>query len=397
MKKIITTLLLLTLAGLTGWQVYERLMSSGGPSGKKKGSLAVAVETEAVQQRLIQDIGQFTGTLFARSRVVVAPKINGHLKKLWVNIGDSVKPNQLLAQLDDDEYVQQSHQAQAAVEVAKANMETRLNAMELARRQLERSRALKNKKLLSATELENAESQFAQQQADYRVAQAQVTEKQSELEAANIRLSYTRISAVWDEIPLRERVVGERFVDEGALLSPNSPIVSILDISSLVAVIHVTEREYFKLNPGQNAVVFNDVMGQKTFHGKVVRIAPMIQETSREARVEIEIPNADHGLKPGMFVRVSIQFSEHPNATVIPLKAIVERDGQKGIFLANTQEMKVVFTPVTQGIVQGEWVEIVQPLLAGQVVTLGQHLLQDGSEIVFPVKNTESSSESPQP
>ena len=83
----------------------------------------------------------------------------------------------------------------------------------------------------------------------------------------------------------------------------NAPIVSILDIHSLTAVIHVIERDYSKVRVGQKVIVTTDAFPGSTFTGKIVRIAPLLKETSRQARVEIEVPNRDRLLKPGMFIR----------------------------------------------------------------------------------------------
>ena len=116
----------------------------------------------------------------------------------------------------------------------------------------------------------------------------------------------------------------------------------------------------------------------------MLRIAPLLKEKSREARVEIEIPNGQKLLKPGMFVRVEIQFDQHDNATVIPASAIVKRDGAPGVFIADLQQKRARFVPITVGIVFGNEVEVVAPALDGPVVTLGHHLLEDGSAIILP-------------
>jgi multidrug efflux pump subunit AcrA (membrane-fusion protein) len=116
-------------------------------------------------------------------------------------------------------------------------------------------------------------------------------------------------------------VVPERFVDEGSMMAPNTAIVSVLDIGALTAVIHVIERDYPKIKVGQAATVIADAFPGKAFTGRIIRVAPLLKETSRQARVEIEIPNRESLLAPGMFVRVEIDFSRHDDATLIPLSA----------------------------------------------------------------------------
>ena len=116
----------------------------------------------------------------------------------------------------------------------------------------------------------------------------------------------------------------------------------------------------------------------------MVRIAPLLKEKSREARVEIEVANSEIFLKPGMFVRVQIEFDQHENATVVPTGAIVKRNGAQGVFLADLQRKSARFVPITTGIVTGDRAEVVAPPLSGHVVSLGHHLLEDGAPIIIP-------------
>jgi len=178
--------------------------------------------------------------------------------------------------------------------------------------------------------------------------------------------------------------VGERFVDEGAMLAPNASIVSVLDISTMIAVIYVIERDYSKIRIGLEGKVGTDAFPERTFVARVARIAPLLKETSRQARVEMEIPNPDKLLRPGMFIRVQIEFATYPDATVIPLNALVKRNGQQGVFVGDLQGMKAEFLPVKPGMANAEWVQILEPSLSGSVITLGHHLLEEGSEIMLP-------------
>ena len=127
--------------------------------------------------------------------------------------------------------------------------------------------------------------------------------------------------------------------------------------------------------------ITTDAYPDKIFSGTVSRIAPRLEETSRQARTEIEIKNTDRQLKPGMFVRVEMTFGEHENVTVVPTESIARRDGNQGVFLADTDKMTVRYIPVKQGISAGEETEILEPQISGKVVLLGQHLLEDGAPI----------------
>jgi len=383
MKKVFVTLVVLAFMGVLGWEVYSRIGDLRGPTARDRKAPPVPVEAEPVRKETVRDIGFFTGTLHPCSHYVVAPKIAGRLEKLFVKIGDPVKKGQLIAVLEDDEYVQQVDQARAELEVAKANVQEGRSALDTARRELDRAKALRQKKIASESELDAARAEFTSQEAKYKVAVAQVAQKEAALRAAQVRLSYTQIRATWEETD-QDRVVGERFVDEGTMLAPNTPIVSILDICSLTGVIFVIERDYSKVKVGQEALISTDAFPDRTFSGQVVRVAPLIKETSREARVEVEISNPKGVLKPGMFIRAQIEFSKQDDATVVPARALTKRGGRQGVFLVNKQDMTAQFVPLKLGIQNGERVQVIEPPLSGRVVTLGQHMLEDGSAIVLP-------------
>jgi len=383
MKKFFTIVIAIAGIGFLSWQIYEKTSGSKEGFGSRRGNPAVAVETAPIQKASIKDVGRFTGSLSPQSEFMVAPKIAGRLEKILVDIGDVVTADQLVAVLDDEEYQQQVYQAVAELEVARANLVEVKITSENAKREYERTVALREKKIASESQLDAAESEYKTQQAKLQVANAQVSQKQAALNMAKVRLSYTRIRVPPNHAS-QQRVVGERFVDEGSMLAPNTPIVSILDIGTLIGVINVIERDYPKIKPDLPAVINTDAFPGQTFSGKVIRIAPLLMEKAREARVEIEIPNQRMLLKPGMFVRVQMEFELHENATVIPQAAVVKRDGRQGVFVVDRQEKKARFIPVTLGIVNEARAEILKPELTGEVVTLGQHLLEDGANIILP-------------
>ena len=383
MKKVILLAFLLSLAGLLGRQVYHKVhLSRSGPLRQHR-AMSVAVEVTPVKRTTIRDIGRFTGTLKPRSQFIVAPKIAGRLERLLVNIADDVRRGQLIAVLENDEYLQQVDQAKAELEVSRASLEESRSNLNIARRDFERAKTLRQKEIVSEAKLDAAEAEFNAQNAKHKVAIAHVTEKEAALKAARVRLAYTQIRVHWEDGD-ETRVVGERFVDEGAMLAPNAPIVSILDLASLTAVIHVIERDYSKVREGQQAVLTTDAFPGRTFTGKVVRVAPLLKETSRQARVEIKVSNPRRLLKPGMFIRVEIEFATLDNVIAVPRSVLVKRNGLEGVFLVERQTSRAHFVPVTLGIVEDELVEVRSPQLSGDVVTLGQHLLEENSQVTLP-------------
>jgi len=377
---------LVVVLALAVWGLYKIFFSSGGAEAGGPRGPVVAVETTAVQRGPIRDIGLFSGTLIPKTSFSIAPKISGKLKRLLVDIGDLVRQGQLVAVLEDEEYQQQVLQAEADLRVAKANLVEAKSSLDLAKRDLERARTLHAKGIQSDSQLDAAVAQAEAQESRYKVAEAQEANRQAALETARVRLSYTQIRAAWER-GSEVRYVGERFVNEGAMLSPNSQIISIIELQPITAVIFVTDKDYQRLGTGQETTITSSAFSGKTFAGKVVRIAPLLQETSRQARVEIEITNPESLLKPGMFITAQVEFGARAEATIVPLNAVVQRSNTSGVFQADLENLKAKFVPVKVGIVQGERAEVLEPAsLNGEVVTLGHHLLEDGVNIILPQK-----------
>ncbi|PKN75437.1 MAG: efflux transporter periplasmic adaptor subunit [Candidatus Cloacimonetes bacterium HGW-Cloacimonetes-2] len=348
-----------------------------------RGPQAVAVELAPVEIRDLDEVSNYSGNLRAYSSFVLAPKVSGQLTRLHVNIGDRIRKGQLIAELEDV-LIRHEH------EKALANLNQATSAFGEAQREVENTRQLLEREYISQGEYDAIYARFISEQSKLQVAQA--AER-----AARFQLEQTRVIATWDG-PGFSRVVGERFAVEGQLLSAGSPLVSILDISRLVADIEVIEADYRKIRIGQAAKISSDAWPQEAFAGRVARIAPILQEQSRQARVEIELPNPSEKLKPGMFIRVRLVHQSKQQVTVVPEAALYKHKGVEGVFVVNRDSLIVNFLPVETGISSDNLIEILSPSLSGEVVILGQDQLDEGSAIILPgrVENKGTRKGSPQ-
>jgi multidrug efflux pump subunit AcrA (membrane-fusion protein) len=146
----------------------------------------------------------------------------------------------------------------------------------------------------------------------------------------------------------------------------------------------VIERVYGLVAIGQAAGIEVDAFPERTFQGRVSRIAPMLQEASRVAQMEVEVVNDSLLLKPGMFCKVTLVLEEKNSAQVVPTQAVVTRNGDTGVFVIREGETQARFIPVELGITTPDKTEILTPEIQGLVVSLGQHLLEDGSTVILP-------------
>jgi RND family efflux transporter MFP subunit len=178
--------------------------------------------------------------------------------------------------------------------------------------------------------------------------------------------------------------VSERFVDEGDTVAANTELFSIVELDPLNAVFFVTEKDYGSLHAGHSAKLTTDAFPGETFEGHIARVAPVFRETSRQARVELEVDNADHRLKPGMFVRAEIVLDRVEDATIVPVDALVTREGHSVLFVVEEDIGRVSMVPVKVGIREGSRVQVSGDRVGSRVVTLGQQLLDDGARITIP-------------
>lgn len=361
---------------------YFFIQRSDSDDGRDRDRTA-AVAVAPLERRPIELRRTYSGALEARTKFVVAPKVAGRVVALPLDISDPVERGDTVAILDSAEFEQDANQAQAELAVAQANLAQSESALEIARREHQRAVALRERGIASEAEFDTAQADLLSREAQVKVAAAQVARARAALEAARIRLGYTTISADWSDGDDR-RVVAERYVDAGETVSANQPLLLIVDLNPITAVINVTERDYGQLEPQMEARLTTDSFPGRVFEGRVERIAPVFNAGSRQARVELSLENPEGRLKPGMFVRASISLRREDEATVAPFAAITRRADKQGVFLVDADGSKVSWRPVELGIRSGEWIQLLGEPLSGDVVTLGQHLLDDGSAIVIP-------------
>ncbi len=377
------TIVLLMLAGfvfLMVWRIFQWAGSEQGSGGREKDRIPVPVAVAEIKKGPITLTRTFSGTLEAQAAFAVAPKVSGRVNRLYVGISDRVSKGQVVAELDNDEYVQEKAQARADLAVAKANLMEAENALIIADRELARIKTLSSRGIKSESQLDAAKTDQLAKKARLEVARAQGVRAEAALETANIRLGYTKVTIDWSGDDA-DRVVAERFVDEGDMVSTTTPMMSIVKLHPIVGVIYITEKDYSRLSTDQRVQIVTDAFPEMQFQGSIRRIAPVFRRETRQARVEMVIDNPDQQLKPGMFIRVTIILGHIVDAILIPEQAITKRGDHAGVFIVNRQDNTVQWQPVTPGIMQDGVVQVEDVQAGGFVVTLGQQLLDHGSTV----------------
>ncbi|EXJ17002.1 efflux RND transporter periplasmic adaptor subunit [Imhoffiella purpurea] len=379
-KTLLFTLALVGALGWLAWAVQQQLRETAGSQGRDGDQRPIPVEVAPIVHGPIEKRRTFTGTLEAQAEFVVAPKVSGRIEDIGLDLADAVKRGQVVAMLDDAEYVQDVARAEADLAVTRASHLEAESLLKIAERELERVEKLQTRGLSSDSQLDTSRAEQLAKRALVSVTEARVASAQADLEAARIRLGYTQVTADWRGGSER-RMVAERYVDEGETVTANTALLRIVELDPITAVFSVTERDYAELRTGMAALISTDAFPGESFEGRIQRIAPVFRESTRQARVEIGVENPDRRLKPGMFARATLILDRHEDATIVPEQALTKRDAGEGIFVIASESSQALWRPVRSGIQEEDRLEVIGDGLEGRVVTLGQQQLRDGARV----------------
>lgn len=343
----------------------------GGPRSRQVTVSVVTAEIGAINERLM-----LTGSLKPKEQVDVTPKSTGRVQKVLVHVGDVVKVGDLIAELERAELEQQVRRIEAAIAVARASVAQRRAELANAEAKLDRAGQLSKDGLISPQDYETQKTAVQVVQAQVRLSEAQVQQVEAEQRELNIRLEQTRIYA-----PINGHVA-IRYADVGALLGPNTPIVRVVNLSTMVTAANVPEREVGKLRVGNRAVVHLDAFGDRAFNGRVARIGPVLDAATRSATIEIEIRNPGSLLKAEMFARVELDLATTREAVLIPREGLVYRGQQPGVYLVKQDRPE--FRAIETGLTEGDKIEVLNNLEPGTVIVgRGSSMISEGDRIVI--------------
>jgi RND family efflux transporter MFP subunit len=348
----------------------------GRPGGVAGAGMRAPMTVDVAQTRreTVSEHIMVVGNLIGAATVEVVPKVSGRLQGVTVRLGDRVRKGQTLAQVEDREIREQVRQAEASFEVARATVRQREADLKFAQTALDRSRSLFSRNLLPRQTLDDAEARSQAAEAQLDLARAQFNQSQARLDELRITLGNTVIASPVDGF------VAKRNLDPGAFASQNSPVVSVVDLSTVRMVANLIERDAKRVHDGTEAGVEVDAYPGERFKGHVARVAPVFDPATRTAEMEIEVPNPEGRLKPGMYARVNLTVGIRENALVVPRNAVVDIEGKRGVFVP--QQNRAAFRAVQTGLQDENRVEITHGLQDGShVITTGALALRDGDPI----------------
>lgn len=313
--------------------------------GKDKGAAEKTEEKPKVKladvtARPVEQIQEYTATVEAEVKNNIAPSSPVRIDKIFVEVGDHVSQGQRLVQMDA------------------AN--------------------LKQTKL----QLDNQEVEFKRIDELYKVGGASKSEWDAAKMAYDVKkTAYQNLLENTSLLSPISGVVTARNYDSGDMYSGGNPVLTVEKITPVKLLINVSEIYFTKVKKGAPVDVKLDVYGDEAFEGKISLIYPTIDPTTRTFQVEIQLPNQNQKVRPGMFARASLNFGTEENV-VVPDLAIVKQAGAGDRYVYVYKDGKVTYNKVELGRRMGAEYELKSGVPNNsQVVIAGQTRLINGTEV----------------
>ncbi|MFI5103696.1 MAG: efflux RND transporter periplasmic adaptor subunit [Terriglobales bacterium] len=386
---------------------------AGCNQDKKEEKPVVAVKAATVRKTDISRIVKAEAVVFPLAQSAITPKISAPVKQFYVTRGQKVRQGQLLATLENRDLSAAAQdntgafeQAQAAYatsiggtlpeENQKAELDVRTHQQELeaqqklysSREELYKQGALPRKDLdQAAVALVQAKSQYemakkhldalnagGKQQA-LKSAKGQLTSAEGKLLNSKAQLSYSEIRS-----PING-VVTDRPFYPGEMASASTPLLTVMDISQVIAKAHIPQTDAVLLHKGDKAVL--EVAGwDKKIDGAITLVSPALDPSSTTVEIWVQAPNRAGELRPGTTVQLSITAQTVHDALVVPSESVLNADKNAAQVMVIDGQSEAHSREVKTGIQTAEEVQIVSGLQAGeQVVSQGAYGLPDKTKV----------------
>lgn len=366
-KKLLVTLagLILVLGFLVGTKAAQ--ISSLLAASKQTRQASDAVATQVATRNQWRPVVNSVGTVTAVQGVTVSAQVSGNVAEIAFEAGAAVKQGDLLVRLDTSVEEAQLRSAEAAVALAKLN--------------LDRARDLLEKTSISQSEYDAADAQF----------------KQATAQADNIRAVIAKKTI---RAPFGGRL-GLRLVNLGQTLREGDAIVSLQSMDPVYVDFFLPQQNLAASAVGQDVAVTTDAAPGKNLPGKVTAIASEIDAATRNVKIQATLENPGEVLRPGMFVNVNVYETGARDVVVVPVTSVVYASYGNSIFVVQKEADGSLTARqhfVELGEARGDFVEVIKGVDEGaEVVSTGAFKLRNGSKIIVNNGNVPAATENPNP
>jgi HlyD family secretion protein len=373
----------------------------------------VAVQAVRVRRAEIQQKVTAEAILFPLHQASIVPKVSAPVLKFLVNRGQHVRAGQLLAVLENRDLAAAVAENKGAYEQAEANYESTMAsdlpqqlqkaeldvknakaAINAAQQSYDSSKKLYKQGALAKAQLNQAEVGFTQAQAQLQTAeqqfeklqsvgrQAQSKAAQGQLAAAKGRYENAEAQLGYSEIrsPI-SGVVTDRPLYPGEMASVGTPLITVMDISQVIARAHIPEAQAALLKVGDSAEVVSPE-ADKGIPGKVTVVSAALDQNSTTVEIWVQAPNPGGHLRPGASANLAIVSKKVPDALVIPKTALLAETDQTPSVMVVGSDGRAHQREVQTGIQEGNDIQVIKGLKDGElIVTTGAFGLPDNVKV----------------
>src|SRR4051794_20519582 len=311
--------LLLLAGGLAagGWRHYEAERALAATSEQVRTFVPeVRVATIRASDSKINVTLPATTAAFEAANIFA--RTSGYIEKRYVDIGDRVKAGALLAEIVAPELDHQIAQAQATLAQTQGTLQQTQASRELAEVTNARDSGLVKQGWLTAQQGDNDRLTLRAQQAAEAVAKSNIAAQQAQIQVLEQDKAYQRVVAPFDG------VITQRSIDNGSLVQGGSTFMFTLMHANVIRTqVFVPQDEAVGVQPGVDAVIRVPELPGRAFPGKVTRIAAALQPGSRTLLTEIDVPNQDGALQPGIYCTVELYIQRKTPSLIVPADAVV--------------------------------------------------------------------------
>lgn len=350
------------------------ILAGCAKEAEEKVEKPVPVKIYKIKAEPISNYIRATGTITAEEDVIVYGKVSERIEKIYVEPGERVNKDQIIAKQKNDILNRGLEFANAALKAAEAQAS-------LAAQNFERMDKL------------FAEKAVSQQQYD----QAKTTKETAEHSFDQAKSAYAQAKEQYENSFVKapfNGIVAAVYVEENQMINAGQPVVQVLSNSNMKSKLKLTGSDIHIVKAGQNVLIKFPVIPGKVFAGKVERINSAIDQMSKSLEAEITILSDNNKIKSGMFGEFYIETQNHPNSVVVPENALlpqtevkINRDTGlqtpvKKYFIFVVKNGSARLSEVTTGITNNGQVEINSGLTIGDsVVIVGQNIVKEGQTV----------------
>jgi RND family efflux transporter MFP subunit len=320
-------LMLIGALAFGAWRHFEQNRQVAA-TAEQQAAFVPNVRVEQVARKRGRLHVTLPGTTLAFEQADIFARASGYVLKRNVDIGDHVKAGQLLAEITAPEIDYQIAQLQNSVNQAEATTHQNEANRSLAQVTWGRDSVLVDKGWVTRQQGDTDRFTLQAQQHATQAAQKNAAAMQAQLDTANQQKIYQQVLAPFDG------VVTQRNIDVGSLITANATsgtaMFTVVQSGVIRVWVYVPQDSAFGVAPGVDAVIRVPAMPNLTFHGKVTRIANALQPGTRTLLTEVDIPNPDGALQPGVYCTVELKIPRQSPALIVPASAIIfDREGMR--------------------------------------------------------------------